>query len=395
MRINNVYFPTWEDELVWTEGESSLSKIPNYINCVTLSFLRPDGVFFGLNEKMNTLFYDGEIELSVLKREIESARAGTNKKRIILASAGGEIGGNFLKVNYKDLVEGIEALGLDGIDIDYEPNGLMTTNQEEIDKYIELISNFRKEFDKKTKETGKKYLITCAPTGIGLFANENEFSKLGIKELEIYNNSSFNNAKENFKTTISNLKTLIPEDEWEEELNLGATSDETTLKQPKYNVGTVGSCYNFDSAGKMAYVYLHKNSDPELSNYNYVGQMIDIVFFQAYNMGSGNTLGKVLCYESHRSLSDYLNMDKEGSGFKIGHGSHVGMEAWPHYAYTKKRLGYIYGYIKQFGRDCDGSSFWSYYSSHIDNSDFVPGYGMGFDSTMEIFKFTADTLGIK
>lgn len=394
MRLNNVYFPTWNEGLVWTQGESSLSKVPEYINCLTLSFLRPDGVYNNLDQKMNTLFYDGDIELSVLKREIEAAKTGVNKDRIILASAGGEIGGNFLKVNYKDLVEGIADLGLDGIDIDYEPNGLMTKSQAEIDKYIELVTGFRKEFDKKTKETGKKYLITCAPTGIGLLARDNEFKTLDLDELSHFNNENFKNCQKSFKPYIENLKSLIPQSEWEEELNIGLTSDDPILKQPKLKVGTLGSCYNFDSAGKMAYVYLHKNTDQELKNYNYVGQMIDIVFYQAYNMGSGNTLGKIICYESHREVSEFLNRDKEGSGFRLGHGSHVGMEAWPHYSYTKKRLGYIYGYIKQFGRPQDGSSYWSYYSPYTDMSDNVPEYGMEFNSTLEIFKFTADTLEI-
>lgn len=393
MRINNVYFPTWRKDLNWTKGFSTLSRVPKYINNITLSFFRPDGEFTNLNQPMDTLFYDGDIDLSVLKREIQSAKANGGKDRIILASAGGEIGGDFLKVNYKDLVDAVYELGLDGIDLDYEPNGLMTKNQEEIDKYIEIITTFRKEFDKKTDETGKKFLITCAPTGIGLLGREDEFSSLGIKELEKFNASSFQNIEDNFCSVLNNLKTIIPEEQWSEEMNIGSTLDDPILKQPKFKVGTLGSCYNFDSAGKMAWVFLHKNTDSDLSKYNYVGQMVDTVFYQAYNMGSGNTLGKIMCYESYRALSDYFNNDISGSGFSIGHGSHVGMEAWPHYSYTKKRLHYIYSYINQFGREGDGSSFWSYSSPYTDESDNVPDYGMEFESTKEIFKFVSETLG--
>lgn len=393
MRIINVYFPTWRKDLNWTKGFSTLSKVPKYINHISLSFFRPDGVFKGLDQPMDTLFYDGDIDLSVLKREIQSAKANGGKDRVILASAGGEIGGNFLQVNYKDLVDAVYELDLDGLDLDYEPNGLMTKSQEEIDKYIELITNFRREFDKKTKETGKKFLITCAPTGIGLLGRENEFSTLGIKELEKFDSNEFDKIETNFESVIQNFKTIIPEEQWSEEMNIGSTSDDPILKQPKFKVGTLGSCYNFDSAGKMARVFLCKNRDKDLENYNYIGQMIDLIFYQAYNMGSGNTLGKIMCYESYRALSDFFNNNISGSGFRIGHGSHVGMEAWPHYSYTKKRLGYIYSYIKKFGREGDGSSFWSYSSPYIDESGNVPDYGMEFESTMEIFKFVSEKLG--
>lgn len=397
MSINNVYFPTWVNNLNWDKGEgrSTLALIPKYINYVTLSFLRPDTDYSSIDSPMNRLFYDGDIPLEILKREISYCRKNS-KERTILASTGGEIAGNFLKVNYTNLVNAIVDLDLDGIDIDYEPNGVMTESLDEINKYVELISGFREALDKKSKITGKKYIISCAPTGIGLLAKENDFTKLGVTDCSLtrFNSREFNNISTNFKVTIDNLKSIVPKDQHDEELLIGSLSDDNILKQTNYRVGSVGSCYGFNSAGKMASVFLANSNNSQLSDYEYIGQMVDIVFYQAYNMGSGNLLGKILCYESHRSLSNFFNSKKDGSGFKIGHGSHVGMEAWPHFSYTKKRLQYIYSYIKKYGRDCDGASFWSYLSPHIDESDNVPPYGMEYNSTTEIFRHVSSLLGI-
>lgn len=372
MSFLNVYFPTWIEGLSWAEGNSDLANIPDNINSIIISFLRPYGIYKSLDAKMDTLFYDGDITLAQLKKEISIAKS-KRADRIILASAGGEIGGNFLKVNYRYLVDAIYDLGLDGIDLDYEPDGLMTRDQKTIDKYIEIITNFRFHFDKKEEETGKKFLITCAPTGIGLFDQNDILDKI---DGEI----------------ISNLQTLIPQEEWDEELKVGSKTDDPVLKQPKYRVGTLGSAYNFDSAGKMKPVFMSKiENNPK---YNYVGQMVDIILYQAYNMGSGNTLSKIMCYEKHRELSEFFNSDIPGSGPRIGHGSHVGKEAWPHFSYTKKRLGYIYDYINKFGRDEDGASFWSYFSSAADDSRNVPEYGMGFKSAQDVFDFVSKSLGI-
>ncbi|MGL1894159.1 MAG: glycosyl hydrolase family 18 protein [Spirochaetaceae bacterium] len=372
MSINNVYFPTWHNGF-----EKELSKVPSYITHITLSFLRPEAVFIDLNESMDTVFYDGKITLKELKYIICECRVHGGKDRVILASTGGEIAGNFLNVNYDSLVNVVEELGLDGIDIDYEPNGVMAETDEEILKYTELISGFRRCFDAKTKETGKKYLISCAPTGIGLF-NDDCFPLIETK----------------YKHVIERLKTIIPISEQDEELKIGEITDDNILKLPKLNVGSVGSSFNFTSAGKMDLVFKTKCDKEFKDRYKYIGQMVDIVFYQAYNIGSCNILARILCYEKHRELSEFFNEENRSSGFIIGHGSHVGKEAWAHFSFTKKRLSYIYSYIKQYGRNCDGASFWSYFASFVDDTKNVPYYGMGFKNRSEIFKLTSQLLGI-
>ncbi|MBN2618838.1 MAG: hypothetical protein JXR64_11065 [Spirochaetales bacterium] len=361
MNFINVYYPTWIDSV-------DLQSIPEYIDYVTLAFIRTNPGNIENDSKMNEFFYNGNISVFTLKEEIDRCRK-SGITRTILASVGGEIAGNFEDINFENIAKGIELLDLDGIDIDYEPNGVMAESEGEVKKYIELIIGFRRVFDKIEARTGKKLIITCAPTGIGLLKKE-----------------KFNELKKIYGEVKDKLSTLIPQIEQEEELNWGTLKDSNILKQNEYRVGTVGSCFNFNSAGKMTDVFLCENYDKELIKYKFIGQMVDIVFYQAYNMGSGNTLGKIICYESHRHLSDFFNSVTEGSGFKIGHGSHIGREAWPHYSYTKKRLSYIYSYINKYGRSCDGASFWSYKSSYIDETENVPNYGMEYTSTEGVFK---------
>lgn len=364
MNLLNVYCPTWGDTL-------DISTIPGYINTITLSFFQTNPDKCNLNDRMDRLFYDGEISLSELKDQIDRDRQ-KHPDRIILASVGGEIAGNFEDIDVKKVVDGLILLGLDGIDIDYEPNGVMTESEDEIEVYIRLISAFRMELDQRE---GKRLLLSCAPTGIGLLEPDN-----------------FTSYSTLIDQISERLKKMIPAEEFAEELLVGTLEDERTWKQLHYRVGSCASLFNFNSAGKMIKVFKKPYSGFNSDKYHFIGQMVDIVMYQAYNVGSGNTLGKLLCYETFRELSDIFEQDIPGSGFRIGHGSHVGQEAWPHYSYTKKRIGYIYSYIKEYGRDTDGASFWSLISSHIDEGDSVPAYGMGFKSTEEVFLHTANIL---
>lgn len=364
MNLLNVYCPTWGEPL-------DISTIPGYMNTITLSFFRTNPAKCSLSDRMDRLFYDGDLTLAELKHQIDIDRE-RHPARMILASVGGEIAGNFEDINVERVVDGLVLLGLDGIDIDYEPNGVMTESEEEIDMYIRLISTLRMELDRRG---GKRLLLSCAPTGIGLLEPDN-----------------FSLYKELMDNISSRLKLIIPEEEWEEELLVGSPKDDNIWKQKTYRVGSCGSLFNFNSAGKMNRVFKKPYTGFNDDKYHFIGQMVDIVMYQAYNVGSGNTLGKLLCYETHRLLSDFFESDIEGSGFRIGHGSHVGQEAWPHYSYTKKRLGYIYSYIREYGRVADGASFWSLTSSFIDEGDSVPVYGMELESTEEVFSYTANML---
>ncbi|MCE2594887.1 hypothetical protein K6Y31_08675 [Motilimonas cestriensis] len=405
MAIQITYFPMWQTQLNWHKpAHSKLASVPDYISHIILSFVSPQLQFDGdLNAPISDIFFEGEAAnlstgetLKQLKACIEQAHG-----QKVLISVGGEIGGEFDDAQYDNIALLVASLGLDGIDIDYEPAGLMTATAAQIKRYQEIIIGFRAALDKQTAITQQHYMLSCAPTGVGLLGGQDVYQHLEITEPNLlrFDASHFSLLSENCNSVIRNLASLIAPDEQEQELALGEMGQSSTYRQAGHcHVGTVASAFDFPSTGKMAEVFLAKNEDSiSAQRYPLIGHMLDLVIYQAYNMGTANVLARVLCYEAHRSVSEYLARFNQ-PGFAIAHGCHVGKEAWPQFAYTPKRLGYLYGYIAEFGRPQDGASFWSYSSPCQDDSDFVPEYDnqgeRHFSQTSDVFLHAAKALGM-
>ncbi len=417
MAIQITYFPMWQSQLNWHKpAHSKLANVPSYITHIILSFVSPQLSFDGdLDAKISDVFFEGESQQlqddsaigssEATLKQLKSCLALTHGQKV-LVSVGGEIGGEFEDTEFDNIALLVAELDLDGIDIDYEPAGLMTATPAQIKRYQEIIIGFRLALDKQTQRTEKHYLLSCAPTAVGLLGGEDAYASLGISapELTRFDASQLGQLGDNCSDIISQLSALI--DEPERELlcaigvigKLGQTS--TYRQLGLCHVGTVASAYDFPSTGKMVEVFLTVNPDKASQvRYPLIGNMLDLVIYQAYNMGTANVLARILCYEAHRCVSDYLAMQGEqATGFAIGHGSHVGKEAWPQFAYTPKRLTYLYGYIAKFGREQDGASFWSYSSPCGDDSFYVPEYpnreDQVFSQTSDVFLHTAKVLGL-
>ncbi|MCP5079673.1 MAG: hypothetical protein GY951_16665, partial [Psychromonas sp.] len=253
-------------------------------------------------------------------------------------------------------------LDLDGLDLDYEPAGGMTQTVEQIDIYKKIITDARIALDSKTAINGKKYLLSCAPTGVGL---------LSQAELQ----------PELIENVSKRLSTYLNIDDHSQALRVGTVSDD-----PSDALSSALSSYNFESAGKMVDVFLAKS---EIEDHPFVGNMVDLVIYQAYNMGSVNLLGRLLCYESHRAVSEKLQNESGQKAFAIIHGSHIGQEAFPRYSHTLTRLEAIYSYICDYGGADDGASFWAYGQDPVDTQDHLPTHGMGYTHSDEVFKAIA------
>ncbi|WP_233071885.1 glycosyl hydrolase family 18 protein [Motilimonas eburnea] len=414
MAIQITYFPMWQRQLNWHKpAHSKLANVPSYISHIILSFVSPQLSFDGdLDAKVSDVFFEGESQQ--LQDDSGSGSGGATLKQLkaclalthgqqVLVSVGGEIGGEFDDSEFDNIALLVAELGLDGIDIDYEPAGLMTATPAQIKRYQEIIIGFRLALDKQTQRTSKSYLLSCAPTAVGLLGGEDAYSKMGITEpaLTRFDASQLGQVAELCSDIISQLTGLIDGPEREQECAIGELGQTSTYRQPGLcHVGTVASAYDFPSTGKMVDVLLSENPDKASQDrYPCIGNMLDLVIYQAYNMGTANVLARILCYEAHRCVSDYLaGLSDEATGFAIGHGCHVGKEAWPQFAYTPKRLAYLYGYIAQFGRPQDGASFWSYSSPCSDDSNYVPDYSepkeKWFSQTSDVFLHTAKVLGL-
>ncbi|RJG42541.1 glycosyl hydrolase family 18 protein [Motilimonas pumila] len=399
------YFPMWHDHLQWQVNcQHGLSQVPHYINHLILSFVAPNVSYKGdTTTLVSDVFFEGEdkgltntASIADLAACIASYRQRCKSSKIIV-SVGGEIGGEFEQINGEDLTRLLTDLDLDGIDIDYEPSGLMTATPRQIQRYKTIIARLRHHLDSLTLCTQKHYLLTCAPTGVGVFDASNELTILGVNEpsLNRYQQRQFTHIAENFESEIKALDQLLSPAQCGQENTIGEWGDAQDLKQPgECHVGTLASAYQFPSSGKMLPVYLAKN-DGKLCDklrYPYIGNMLDMVIYQAYNMGSANLLARVLCYQGHKDVSRFLaNASPNAEGFKVVHGNHVGKEAWPQYAHTQERLSILCQYIMRCDHN-DGMSFWSYTSVAQDDSVFVPPAGLGYDSPAQAFKQVANDL---
>lgn len=360
------YYPMWRDHQNWlTCTKSALVNVNQSVNIVILSFIDPAKAYSGsLDAAISDYFFEGEgktlsdiASLKHLKEAIHVCRANCVGRKI-LVSAGGEMGGEFINADFESLALLVAELELDGLDLDYEPKQVMVETPEQIVVYQGIITNARLALDFQTQKTGKYYLLSCAPTGIGLLS-KNELSVLLIAQVS------------------ERLKALIPDNEHDDALRVGTTTDD-----PCSDKGSALSAYNFNSCGKMRDVFLQKST---LNNYSYIGNMIDMVIYQAYNMGSVNLLGRLLCYESHRAISDRLQKEPGQSGFTIIHGSHIGQETFPHFSHSLPRLLTIYSYICLYGHPDDGASFWSYGQDPIDTQPYLPAHGMGYTDSNDVF----------
>ena len=405
MAIQIAYFPMWQDQLNWHKpAHSKLASVPEYISHIILSFVSPQLKFNGdLSTPISQVFFEGEaagISSGETLKQLKACIDHLHGQKVMI-SVGGEIGGEFDNAQYHSIALLVASLGLDGIDIDYEPAGLMTTTPAQIKRYQDIIAGFRLALDQQSNLTAKTYLLSCAPTAVGALGGGNAYQAADITEPTLlrFDRDNFPLLAENCATIIHNLKSIVAPEDATQELTIGTLGQSATFRQLGHcHVGTVASAYDFESAGKMVPVFLSANPDcATKTRYPCIGHMLDLVIYQAYNMGSANLLARILCYEAHRRISDYLS-EQGQPGFAVAHGSHVGKEAWPQFAYTPRRLSCIYGYIAHFGRPQDGASFWSYSSPCHDDSDFVPEYAeqseRAFSQTSDVFLHTAKAMGL-
>jgi len=364
------YYPMWHENQNWLDPKHSrLAQVTSTVNVLILSFIDPAKQYSGsLESPISEYFFEGEgkgleevATLKDLKVAIAQSRINCPGRKI-LVSAGGEIGGEFINADFESMALLVADLDLDGLDLDYEPAGGMTQTVEQVAIYKKIICDARIALDMQTTTTSKKYLLSCAPTGVGL-----------LSETEL---------QPDFIESVSQrLSVFVDKNEQLEALRVGTITDD-----PSDALNSALSSYNFESAGKMAEVFLAKSN---CEHYPFIGNMVDIVIYQAYNMGSVNLLGRLLCYESHRALSEKLQIESGQKAFAIIHGSHIGQEAFPRYSHTLTRLQIIYAYICEYGRLDDGASFWAYGQDPVDKQDYLPVHGMGYKHSDEVFEAIA------
>jgi len=113
------YFETWSEKWKQDPKDTSLARLPSYVNVVNLAFMLPDNHYSG-----NLDLHSAGIDLPYDGNEAKKAIAilkSRNPDTKVLISVGGATYTGWDKFNEGGVAQLVKDLGLDGVDIDYEP----------------------------------------------------------------------------------------------------------------------------------------------------------------------------------------------------------------------------------------------------------------------------------
>ena len=298
--ITLAYYPSWNDDWANPGKNSKLREVPSYVNTIFLSFALP-----------NMRYTKGSYDLSGTGIQSqtggqlhESIRALNNKGIRVILSVGGENYWNGatednpnaapFDIRYNEIKDFVDDFEIAGIDWDYEPDKQIhiLSQQFHIDKFIEFVTKSRAIMPRG------EYLIACAPSGVGALGGVGPIPS-GVDDPS----SPYNNA---YGQTLGDMY----------------ASAETTPAYP-------ATLFGFTASGHFIPVM------------EAVGDMIDIVAYQGYNVG-GSSDRKVM----YDSFSYYANT----YGFVVVAGVHVAEEPYgPHYYFNNENVADLAEYIYKGG----------------------------------------------
>jgi chitinase len=114
------YYASWSARAdADTAIDEKLSQLAPEIGIVALAFAKPDMAFPATSLSNSGL--ETPYEANVLIRSLQKLR-GRNPRTKILVSIGGATYANWETLNSKAIAQFVETLGLDGVDIDFEPH---------------------------------------------------------------------------------------------------------------------------------------------------------------------------------------------------------------------------------------------------------------------------------
>jgi len=286
------YYPSWQEDFASTNTGSKLRNIPAYVNHVFLGFAKPNMTYvkdsYDLTGTGVQTPYDG----CALK---ESVSALSDKGIKVILSVGGETywaTPDAYNINYSQIKDFVDDIGFAGIDWDYEPDGSFSgigtpTN---VAHFIDFFTQSR-----AIMSRADGYLMACAPSGVGALGG-------------------LNNDDASSPYAYANRNALTGETD----TNLYAATAATN--------GI--NLFGFSATGHMIPVMAA------------VGDMIDLVALQGYNVGG--SLNREIMYDSYAHYADI-------HGFKIASGVHFPDEPWgPLYEYTHANVASLSEHIETY-----------------------------------------------
>jgi len=142
------YFETWSEKRKQDAKDTGLARLPPYVNVVNVAFMLPNNKYSGnldLKSAGIDLPYDGneaKTAIALLKAK--------NPETKVLISVGGASYTGWDKFNEAGVAKLVKDLGLDGVDIDYEPENCNCIQHDgdvscpTDPQYIDVIQRMRK-----------------------------------------------------------------------------------------------------------------------------------------------------------------------------------------------------------------------------------------------------------
>ncbi|MDY8138403.1 glycosyl hydrolase family 18 protein [Aquimarina sp. 2201CG5-10] len=285
------YFPSWSENFTSANQDSKLRRIPPFVNYVFLAFAKPDLRYtkdsFDISQTGIQVPYDG----CTLKESISALK---NKGVNVILSIGGETYWTsstiYDQIDYQQIKDLVDDLGVAGIDWDFEPNGSFANigSAENVQHFIDFFNNSR-----ALMPRSEGYVLACAPSGVGALGGQTN-----------------NDAASPF--AFENRNTLTGE------------SDTELYNGPAQTNGI--NLFGFSATGHMI---------PVMQS---VGDKIDIIAYQGYN--AGGSMNRSIMYDAFAYYAEQYN-------FKVVAGIHYPNEPWgPYYEYTHENVASLSNHIK-------------------------------------------------
>jgi chitinase len=142
------YFETWSDRYVRTGEETTLAKLPAYVNVVNLSFALPDTKYTPGSLVLTGARLDVSYDGPTLKAAVVALKKKHPSTKVML-SVGGATYTNWAGFQPEAIAALVNDFGLDGVDLDYEPASPSCTasggkvNCPSDAEYISLVKRMR------------------------------------------------------------------------------------------------------------------------------------------------------------------------------------------------------------------------------------------------------------